>query len=138
MPATLESRFPQIVAELSVKVGAAIKEGTEGIAEAAKANAPDPPPYGKYLKESIEARSGDFSYGARSAFGQNEASKYGFSVPVGRQVVTEIAYGVWSSWYSPFVEFGTSHSAPHPFLMPAAEEGLPEVVGLVNAALKSL
>jgi len=36
------------------------------------------------------------------------------------------------------VEFGTKYAAPHPFLMPAAEEGVGDVAARVTAVLRSL
>lgn len=113
MPATLESRFPQIIAELRPKVSAAVKTSAESIAENAKTKVADPAPVGEGLRAAIHVEREDVAE---------------YSVVAGDEKV----------FYGSMVEFGTSHSAPHPFLVPAAEEGLPEAVALVTAALRGL
>lgn len=139
MPAKLKSRLPEIAAAIPVRAGAAIHAGLEPIAAAAKAAAPDRPPYGQFLKESIEVRSGEFSYGGRSRFGA-VAGQYGFEAPLKASSVVEgqVGYGIWASWYAEFVEGGTSRAAPRPFLMPAMEAGKDELVAGVTAALRAL
>lgn len=108
MPATLKSRFPQIQAALPIQVGAALRAGTEGVAARARAAAPDRPPLGKGLPDSIEARDGEDGYGIYAAY--------------------------W--WY--FNEFGTVRQPARPFMLPAVEAGRGELEGLVAASLRRL
>jgi HK97 gp10 family phage protein len=108
MPATLKSRLPQIAASLPVRVGAAVHAGSEGIAERARVTAPDRPPIGEGLPESIEARDG------------------------------EQGYGIYAAFYYRFNEFGTVKQAARPFMIPAAEAGKDELVAGVRAALRGL
>lgn len=147
MAATLKSRIPHINAALSLRVGSAIHAGVEKMAKDAKSRAPDRHPYGEGLPESIEARSGEFSYGDRSAFGaggaDSVATSVGFAAAVKQPgtrstVVTQQAYGVWGAWYSHFLEFGTTHAAPRPFLRPAFEANKEDIEALVSAALRGL
>ena len=109
MPAKLTSRLPQISAELQARVSAGMAPGVEAIAIAAKAQAPDRPPIGQGLVETIEARPED-----------------------------DGDWGVYAAWYSRFLENGTSRAAPKPFLIPAAEAGKDEVAAGVTAALRAL
>lgn len=113
MSATLKSRFPMIVAELLPKVSAAIKTSAEVIAEDAAQKAPDRTPLGDGLVASIHVE-------------REKAGEY--SVIAGDDDV----------FYGHMVEFGTSHSSPHPFLIPAMEEKKPVAEALVTAALRGL
>lgn len=113
MPTTLESRFPMIVAELRLRVSAAVKASAEMIAEDAKMKVADPAPVGVGLRAAIHVEREDVAE---------------YSVVAGNDDV----------FYGHMVEHGTSHSAPHPFLIPAKEENTAEAVGLVSAALKGL
>lgn len=119
MPATLKSRLPFIAAELRPRVSAAVKAGAELVAERAKARAPDAPPQGEGLVEAIHVE--------RTGAGE-------YSVMAGDDDV----------FWARFVEFGTQASekhratAPHPFLLPAAEESKDEIAGLITVVLRSL
>lgn len=112
MAATLKSRLPLIAVELQPKVSAAVKLAAEGIAAHARARAPVGAP-DVHLRDSIHV--------------QREG-------PAGYYVVA----GNDEVFYGHMVEFGTVHSAPRPFLVPAAEDGRDEAVNLVRAALGGL
>jgi HK97 gp10 family phage protein len=112
MAATLKSRLPLIAAELRPKVSAAVKVGAEGIAGHARARvsvgAPD-----VHLRDAIHVeRRGPASYA--------------------------VVAGDEQAWYGHLVEFGTVHSAPRPFLIPATEDGRDDAVAAVRAALVGL
>lgn len=87
MAATYRSRFPEIEAEIRPKIGAAIKAGSEAVAEAAKSRAPVQT--GR-LRDSIEARrdgvaqyeivAGEF-YGRFVEMGTVRAPAHPFLVP---------------------------------------------------------
>jgi HK97 gp10 family phage protein len=118
MPATLKSRFPEIIAELRPKVGAAVKQAAEVVAEDASARAPDAPPYAQGLVESIRVEREDVAEYAVNAGGGAE-------------------------FYAGFVEFGHAKRGggevpPHPFMVPAAEANRDTAAYLVTAALRSL
>jgi HK97 gp10 family phage protein len=49
-----------------------------------------------------------------------------------------VVAGVKEAFYGHMVEFGTSHSSAHPFLVPAAEESVGDVERIVTAALQRL
>jgi HK97 gp10 family phage protein len=108
MPAKLTSRIPQIQASLPVRVGGAIRAGTERIEQRAKAAAPDRPPLGEGLVESIEARDG------------------------------EDGYGIYAAWYWHFNEFGTTTQPARPFMLPAAEAEVDNIQAGVVAVLRKL
>lgn len=118
MAATLMNRFPEIIAELRPRVGAAVKTGAEVIAEDAARRVPDPSPQGAGLIASIRVEREDVAEYAVNA-GDNEA------------------------FYAKWVEFG--HAArgggevpAHPFMVPAAEANEENVEALVTAALRGL
>lgn len=122
MPATLQSRFPMIIAELRPKVSAAVKEAAEAVAADAAAKAPSGP--GEvHIKEhfGVERR------------GPAEYVVYNDAVAEsGREVPYAIA-----------VEFGHTAKngtqvAPRPFLIPAMEENTPTAAALVTAVLRGL
>lgn len=112
MPATLASRLPMVIAELRPRVSAAIKSGAEDIAANARTKVPVGYP-DNHLRDDIH---------------------------VVRQDVAEyaISAGAEETFYGHMVEFGTKYAAPHPFLMPAAEEGVGDVAARVTAVLRSL
>lgn len=47
-----------------------------------------------------------------------------------------VVAGDKTHWYGHLVEHGTSHSAPHPFLIPALEQEQGRVVGLISEAIR--
>ena len=113
MPATLQSRLPLIAAELRPKVSAAVKLGAEAIAVNARGRVRDAPPIGEGLVAAIHVeRAGPAAY--------------------------EVVAGNDDVFWGRFLEHGTSHSAPYPFLVPATEEGRDTAVAFVDAALKGL
>lgn len=118
MPATLRSRFPEIVAELRPKVGAAVKQAAEIVAEDAAQRAPDRSPLGQGLVASIRVEREDVAEYAVNAGGGAE-------------------------FYAGFVEFGHAKRGggevpPHPFMVPAAEANRDNAAALVTAALRGL
>lgn len=110
MPATLENRFPFIIAEMRPKISAAVKAGAEEVAVLAAAKAPVA--RGR-LRDSIHVEN------------------------VGTATYSVVA-GDDDVFYGHFQEYGTVHDPPQPFLIPAAEELTPEVIGLVTAVLREL
>ncbi len=113
MPIVFKNRFPEIMAELPARVDAAIASGAKVVEERARVRVPDAPPYGEGLVSAIHTeRQGMGDY--------------------------RIVGGDGDAWYGHFLEFGTSHSAPHPFLVPALEESRDEIVALARGALKHL
>jgi len=114
MPAavTTRSRIPAIIAELQPLMESAIEPAAELIAVRARVRAPDAPPIGEGLVSAIHTDT----------------------QPEGVYVVA----GDDEHWYGHFLEFGTRHSAPHPFLIPALEESRAEAVALGREALRHL
>lgn len=118
MAVTLKSRFPEIVAELRPKVGAAVKQAAEVVAEGAAQRVPDRTPLGQGLIASIHVEREDVAEYAVVA-GDNEV------------------------FYGHFVEFGHAAKgggqvAPRPFLVPAAEASADTAAALITAALRGL
>lgn len=114
MSATLESRLPMIAAELQKKVGAAVKAGAEIVAEAAVANLVAG---GHILNDELGP-----------AIHVERVGPAEYSVEAGDEKV------FWGN----FVESGTDHSPPYPFLVPALEENEDTVLFLVQGALEGL
>lgn len=110
MAATLKSRFPTIIAELRPKVSSSIKFGAELIAEDAQ--------------ERVHRDTEDLYH----AIHTERTGPAEYAVIAGDDQV----------FYGHLEEFGTSHSPPHPFLVPAVEAQEENVVALVAAALKGL
>jgi HK97 gp10 family phage protein len=104
--ASLKSRLPEIIALVDVRSSAYAKALAEEIAERARDRAPDAPPLGTGLVSSIHVE---------------ELDEDTFSVQAGDDDV----------FYGHMVEYGTSHSAPVPFLIPAFEEAA-EAAGRVS------
>lgn len=113
MPATLKSRIPAIVAELPARMEGVTSEGADLVAERARVRVPDAPPYGEGLVTAIHVeRRGPARH--------------------------EVVAGDNDHWYGHLVEHGTTHSAPHPFLVPSLEESRADVLKLGQAALVGL
>jgi HK97 gp10 family phage protein len=112
MPATLQSRLPQIAASLRPKVARAVKAGAQLIAEDAGervARGPDP----HHISEDIHVqRTGPAEY----------------AVVAGRE----------DTFYGHILEFGSAKMAPRPFLVPAADDNLRECELLVEGVLRTL
>lgn len=103
------NRFPSVIAELDPKVQGAIRAGAEAIAVTAQGRVP--------------VASGDL----RNAI-HVEDEDDGYLVVAGSDDV----------FYGHLVEFGTTHSPAHPFLVPSAESNRDTVVAGVTVALRSL
>jgi HK97 gp10 family phage protein len=113
VPAKLTSRIPQVVAELAVRADSAARAGAELVERGGKARAPDAPPIGEGLVEAIHVeRQGPARY--------------------------MVVAGDDDVFYGHMVEHGTTHSAPHPFMVPAAEEARDPVRNLFVASLRNL
>lgn len=112
---TLRSRLPQVAAELQPRVGHAVKEAAEVIAEDARSRVNiGPPP--EHIYDAITVV-------------RQEAAAYAVEVP---------AYSDKHIAYPFVVEFGGETQQPHPFLIPAAEANTDNAVYLVTAALRGL
>lgn len=108
--ATLDSRLPEIAANLQRKVSGAVKQGAQLVADAAAANLVyGPPPH--HLKDDI--------YVERVG-----AAEY------------RVLAGEKDTYYGHVRENGGVNEPPRPFLVPALEEKTPEVLSLVEAALR--
>lgn len=113
MPATLKSRFPEIIAELRPRVGKSVAEGAALVSERASQRVPDRTPLGEGLIAAIHVE-------------REEVGEY------------SVVAGDEEAFYGHIVEFGGKYSAPHPFLVPALEESTDDVLALVTAALRGL
>lgn len=110
MSVTLKSRLPQISRELAVRVSAGTKAGAEIIEAKAK--------------DRVPVRSGRLREAIHTEFkGDGD-----WSVVAGNRDV----------FYGNMVEHGTTHSPPHPFLVPALEASRAEVQKAVTLALRTL
>lgn len=114
MPATLNSRLDGIAAALQPKVGTAVKAGTEMVAETAVANL--------------------------VAGGHIRNDELGPAIHVEREGPAEysVVAGDEDVFWGNFVETGTTHSPPYPFLVPALETEEDTILALVGGALRGL
>ena len=108
----LKSRFPVIIAELGPRMNAVAREGAELIAQRAKQRVPVGAPE-VHLRDAIHV----------------EDEKRGSYLVVA---------GDTDAWYGHLVEFGTTHSAPRPFLLPSFEESTDEIAALAQVAVSKL
>lgn len=110
MPATLKSRFPEIVAGLRPRVSAAVKETAEVVQEGAQTRVP-----------------------------VDEGDLYD-SIRVERKGPAEYAViaGGGDVFYATFIEYGTVKLGPRPFMVPAAEASTQAAEGLVTGVLRGL
>lgn len=121
----LQSRFPQIIASLPLKVGTATKLSARLVEERAKELAPvghsatDPHP-GR-LKEEIYSED-----------------RGGMSPDSAAWAVVSGAKDDYGTPYGHMVEFGTVHAAAHPYLIPAYEQMREEGLAIHRAALQKL
>lgn len=106
------SRLPEIAAALPLLVDRGLAAGAELVVNSAKDRVPvgDPTPH---LKDRINAKRA----------GRGKYIVYG---------------GDGEAWWGHFVEHGTSHSAPEPFLVPALEEERDPILALVTEELRGL
>lgn len=113
MAVLFRNRLPEIMAELPARIDLAMATGAKLVEQRAQVRAPDRPPYGEGLVAAIHTeREGIAEY--------------------------KVVLGDGDAWYGHLVEFGTSHSAPHPFGVPALEESVDEIVQLARHELKRL
>lgn len=112
---TLNSRLPAIAAELRPRVGKAVKEGAEVVAEDAQRNVEIGPPPVHIFDHIKVRRDGPAAYRVDVDAKDPKGVPYAFAV-----------------------EFGRKGAPPHPFLLPALEENQDNVVYLVTAALRGL
>jgi HK97 gp10 family phage protein len=110
MPASLKSRFPEILVELRPRVSAAVKEAAEVVQEAAQ--------------ERVPVDDGDLY----EAIHVERVGVGEYSVVAGNDDV----------FYGHIVEHGSTHSPAHPFMVPAAEASRFPAEALVTAALRGL
>lgn len=110
MPATLESRFPEIVAELRPRISKAIKEGAEAIAGVARSRVPV---RSGALRDAVEVRR--HSAAAYRVMGADDEAFYGR-----------------------FVEYGTKYMEPEPYLIPSADAEKEALEAGVEAVLRTL
>lgn len=114
MGATLKSRLPEIAAELRPKVSATVKKGAQLVAADAEARVPVGPP-DVHLRDNFHVtRLGPAEY--EVSVGDRDGGPF----------------------YAHMVEFGTTHSAPRPFLIPALEARQATIEYMVRQALMSL
>lgn len=109
MPVELKSRLPEIALELGPLTSEGLNEGAKLIVEAAKQRVPVE---SGRLRDAIHIE--DEGQGIAVVAGNNEA------------------------FYGHMVEHGTTHSPPHPFLVPAFEETKVEVAAAVEASMRKL
>jgi HK97 gp10 family phage protein len=105
----LRSRIPKITAEMLPAIEAALEIGAGQIATAAKSRVPVDT--GR-LRDAIHVERDGLEFEVRAGS-------------------TEVFYGH-------IVEHGSTHTAPHPFLIPALEASRAAVVADVHAALKRI
>ena len=109
----VKSRIPEIVLELALKLDAVGEATAESIADGARARVPVGAP-DVHLKDAIRVKEGQ---------GVGEF---------------QVLAGDGDTFYGHIVEHGSVHSAPRPFLVPAAEEARAKINTLARAALRTL
>lgn len=107
------SRIPEIVVELALKLDAVGEATAESIARGARERVPIGAP-DVHLKDAIRVKDGE---------GVGEF---------------QVLAGDSDTFYGHIVEHGSAHSAPHPFLLPAAEEARQRINTLARTALRNL
>jgi HK97 gp10 family phage protein len=109
MPVFLKSRFPQIAASLPARSDESAEQAAEAVADRARERVPVDT---GALRDAIhtEQRGDDYA----------------------------VIAGNDRAFYGHMVEFGTSHSAAHPFLIPALEQERALIEARVRAAMRGL
>lgn len=107
---SLTSRLPEIAAALPVRVDAVIGAGAERVSQGGK--------------ERVHVDSGDL----QAAIHVEREGPAEYAVVAGNDDV----------FYGHLEEHGTSHSAPHPFLVPSLEAEQKSIVADVAAVIGSL
>ena len=110
------SRLGEIAAELPSRVDAAIKHGAELVAADAETRL-GPHKVSGELEQQVAV---------------DDREREGIYVLAGDPSDPSFAF------YGHMLEHGTSHSAPHPFLVPALEASQSEIENLVMVALRSV
>lgn len=113
----LDSRIPEIMVELPVLVQEAITAGSEVIAADAATNAP-------VYSGDIPATPGHEPGTLRDS--------------IGVRPFKGDAAQIVAVWWWFFVELGTVSQPPQPFMLPAAERGIPALEEAVRVALRTL
>lgn len=108
----LESHLTEYANKLNTRLIEALGDGAELVRARAAERAPDAPPFGKGLVEAIHVDD-------------SQAPFLEYAVVAGDHKV----------FWGHLVELGTSHSAPHPFLVPALEESRVEILSTLKAAI---
>jgi HK97 gp10 family phage protein len=103
----LNSRLPQIAAMLRPKLEAIVEDTAERVVEDARNRAP--------------VRSGDL--------------RRAIHVEQKDDLTAHVVAGDKDVFYGHMVEYGTSHSAPHPFLIPALEANREDAIRRARRAL---
>lgn len=106
----LKSRIPQIAAQLAVTMDGVARAGAEVIENGAKVR--------------VHVRSGAL----RHAIHVERQGRGKYAVLAGDS----------EAFYGHMEEFGTAHSPPHPFLVPATEDARDDVIGFAVQSLKGL
>lgn len=106
-----ESRLPRIAAKLPVEMDAVARSGADLVARAAKDRVPVRT--GK-LRDAIHVEPGE--------------------IPGSYYVIA----GDTEAFYGHLVEHGGVRTPAHPFLVPAAEESLSQVLGIATGVLRNL
>ena len=106
----LRNRFPLIIAQLEPRMDAAARMGAEAIQGRAKQRVPVET---GALRDAIHVEHPDTGTYA-------------------------VVAGDTDAWYGMLVEHGTKRNPPHPFLVPALEESVDEIVSVAQTALKTL
>jgi HK97 gp10 family phage protein len=107
----LESKLPEIIERLHPAIEAVIADGAHKVVEEAQSRVPIGPPE-VHLKDAIHV----------------DRRAEGYYVIAGDD----------QRWYGHMVEFGTSHSAPRPFLVPALEAKSQEITNTAAAVIRGL
>lgn len=122
---TAVNRLPSISRDLAARVSRVVKQTANAITASAK-------------ERMAEPKTGRF-YGSHRASAPGEAPAIdtgnlagSIEVEMDGPLTAVVTVG---AEYGPFLEYGTAHIAPRPFLTPAVEEARPGFVEAVKQAL---
>jgi len=120
MPLTVTSRFPELIATIQQNADLAAQHAAEGMVETMKAS----------MKASMRAPSRRDAQGKPvSVPGEAPASSGDGELYESLQS-EKIADGHWAAYsdsqIAAYLEYGTKHMAPRPFMTPAADEIAPK------------
>jgi HK97 gp10 family phage protein len=105
----LKSRIPQITVELQVRLEHVVDEGTDVVERDAKAAVPVAT--GKLRAAIHKERRSDGTY---------------------------VVGGDDDAWYGHLIEYGTTRTAPRPFMVPALEMNRAPIIAQARSALRGL